>query len=102
MPFAIGFLQRQLIGRVPVPTTSFQGKTVIVTGSNVGLGLESCRWFVRLGAAKVILACRSVEKGKAAAKNIRESTGCSSETLDIWQLDMVSHGLLKSFPAPSY
>jgi len=41
---------------LPVPTMKFTGKTIIVTGSNTGIGLEAARYFVRLDAAKVILA----------------------------------------------
>lgn len=32
------FAYGQLFGKLPVPSASFAGKTVIVTGSNVGLG----------------------------------------------------------------
>jgi NAD(P)-dependent dehydrogenase (short-subunit alcohol dehydrogenase family) len=97
MPYALSFLHRQLFVKLPVPTTSFQGKTVIVTGSNVGLGLEASRWIVRLGASRLILACRSVEKGRVAAKDIQISTGCSPDTLDVWQLDMASYDSVQGF-----
>lgn len=97
MPFVLSFLHRQLFDKLPVPTASFQGKTVIVTGSNVGLGLEASRWIVRLGASRVILSCRNVEKGQAAAKDIQATTGCSSDTLDVWQLDMSSHASVQAF-----
>lgn len=97
MPYALSFLRRQLLVKLPVPTISFKGKTVIVTGSNVGLGLEASRWIVRLGASRVILACRSVEKGRAAAKDIQTSTGCSPETLEVWELDMASYDSVKAF-----
>lgn len=33
------FAHGQLFGNLPIPTESFAGKTVIVTGSNVGLGM---------------------------------------------------------------
>jgi len=45
------------------------GKTVIVTGGNSGLGLESVKAFALKGA-KVIMACRSLEKGEEAKKQI--------------------------------
>lgn len=80
-----------------MPTASFKGKTVIVTGSNVGLGLEACRWLVRLGASQVILACRNVEKGKAAAKDIRATTSCSPNVLQVWKLDMSSYDSVIAF-----
>jgi hypothetical protein len=46
----------QLFTSVPKPTDNYASNTVIVTGSNVGLGLEAARHFTRLGASKVILA----------------------------------------------
>ncbi|KAH7146443.1 NAD(P)-binding protein [Dactylonectria macrodidyma] len=97
MSFFFAFIHRQFISHPPIPTVSFKGKTVIVTGSNVGLGLEASRWIVRLGAAQVILACRNIEKGNAAAKNIQESTSCPPETLLVWKLDMSSYASVQSF-----
>lgn len=99
MPYALSFLQRQLFTKLPLPTSSFHDKTVIVTGSNVGLGLEASRWIVSLGATKVILACRNLEKGRAAAKDIQSSTGCSADTLEVWQLDMASYASVQAFSA---
>jgi retinol dehydrogenase 12 len=49
---------------LPVPTNDFSGKTVIVTGANVGLGLAAAQHFVRLNAQRVILGCRSLVKGE--------------------------------------
>jgi NAD(P)-dependent dehydrogenase (short-subunit alcohol dehydrogenase family) len=52
---------------------------------------------VRLGASKVILACRNVEKGKAAAKDIQAMTSCSSDTLQVWHLYMSSYASVQAF-----
>lgn len=97
MSFLWAFIHRQFIYEPPIPTASFKGKTVIITGSNVGLGLEACRWLVRLGASQVIIACRNIEKGKAAAKDIRATTSCSPDTLQVWHLDMSSYASVKAF-----
>jgi NAD(P)-dependent dehydrogenase (short-subunit alcohol dehydrogenase family) len=92
------FIDRQFIhNKPPAPTASFKGKTVIVTGSNVGLGLEASRLIVQLGASQVILACRNVEKGKAAAKDIQATTSCSPDTLQVWHLDMNSYTSVQAF-----
>ena len=97
MSFLAAFIYRQFITEPPVPTASFKGKTAIVTGASSGLGLEACRWVVRLGASQVILACRNVEKAEAAAEEIRASTSCPSDTLQVWQLDMSSYASVRAF-----
>jgi len=98
MPLLFDFIDRQFIhNNPPAPTTSFKGKTVIVTGSSSGLGLEACRLLVQLGASQVILACRNLEKGKAAAKDIQTSTSCSSDLLKVWHLDMSSYASVQAF-----
>jgi NAD(P)-dependent dehydrogenase (short-subunit alcohol dehydrogenase family) len=97
MSFLAAFIKRQFISYPPIPTVSFEGKTAIVTGSNVGLGLEACRYLVRLGASQVIIACRNTEKGEAVAKDIQASTSCPSETLKVWYLDMSSYASIEAF-----
>uniref|UniRef100_A0A8C8DZF1 Si:dkey-73n8.3 n=1 Tax=Oryzias sinensis TaxID=183150 RepID=A0A8C8DZF1_9TELE len=46
------------------------GKTAIVTGANTGIGKETAKNLSERGA-RVILACRDVEKGERAAADIR-------------------------------
>ena len=97
MSFLAGFIYRQFIHSPPVPTASFQGRTAIVTGASSGLGREACRWMVRLGASQVILACRNLEKGRAAAKDIQTTTSCSPDTLQVWHLDLSSYASVQAF-----
>ncbi|KAF4632335.1 hypothetical protein G7Y89_g5794 [Cudoniella acicularis] len=81
---------------LPYPEASFDGKTIIVTGANIGLGLEAARHFTRLGAAKVILACRSIAKGEAAVHSIEESTGRKG-VCEVWQVDLGNYDSVKEF-----
>jgi retinol dehydrogenase-12 len=81
---------------LPYPVQSFRDLVVIVTGANTGLGLEASRHFVRLGAAKVILAVRDVEKGKAAQDSISLSTETKNRT-EVWSLDLASYESVKEF-----
>ncbi|KAL8787906.1 MAG: hypothetical protein Q9213_001933 [Squamulea squamosa] len=91
------FWRSQLLFTPPLPTTQFTSQTIIVTGSNVGLGLEAARHFVRLNAAKVILAVRSLEKGEAAKRSIIASTKKSPDVVEVWPLDLSSYESVKQF-----
>ncbi len=62
-----------------------RGKIAVVTGANGGLGLVTCRELARAGA-EVILACRSPDKGEAAARAIREDV--PSARLGVLPLDL--------------
>ena len=55
------------------------GKRAIVTGANSGVGFQTARELARAGA-EVVLACRSAERGEAAAAKIRaEQPGAKVE-----------------------
>jgi retinol dehydrogenase-12 len=85
------FASEHYLHKLPYPEKKFTGQTIIVTGSNVGMGLEAARHFVRLEAAKVILAIRTVSKGEEAKKSIIESEKCPESTVEVWQLDLSSY-----------
>jgi NAD(P)-dependent dehydrogenase (short-subunit alcohol dehydrogenase family) len=91
----MGFLYSQFFKTPPYPKGNFRGKTVIVTGSNVGLGKEAARHYARMGASKLILAVRSLDKGQAAKEDIVRTTG--HQNTHVWKLDMSDYGSVKSF-----
>jgi len=101
-PFLGGFLYRQLLVTPPIPKTRFDGKTVIVTGSNVGLGLEAARHFGRLGAARLILAVRDLSKGEAAKKSIDQTLHRSPSPVTVCELDLSSYESVKQFAERVY
>jgi NAD(P)-dependent dehydrogenase (short-subunit alcohol dehydrogenase family) len=70
------------------------GKTAIVTGANSGIGLETARELSRKGA-RVILACRSPERGGAALDDLRQSVPESA--LELGELDLSSLESVRSF-----
>lgn len=93
----MGFIYSQLFKKLPYPTGNFEGKTVVITGSNVGLGKEAARHYVRLGASRMILAVRSLDKGNAAKQDIEATTGCAKDTIQVWQVDMGSYASVIRF-----
>ncbi|KAN0095761.1 putative short-chain dehydrogenase/reductase family protein [Hyaloscypha variabilis] len=92
------FLASHLFLKLPYPTKEFTGQTIIVTGSNIGMGLEAARHFTRLNAAKVILAVRSPSKGLAAKQSIEASTK-RLNVVEVWDLDLTSYDSVKAFAA---
>jgi NAD(P)-dependent dehydrogenase (short-subunit alcohol dehydrogenase family) len=72
------------------------GRTAVVTGANSGLGLATSRELARAGAA-VVLACRSVEKGEAAAAELRSAIPRAQ--LDVAELDLSSLASVRRFAA---
>ncbi|KAF5325729.1 hypothetical protein D9611_000467 [Ephemerocybe angulata] len=69
----------------PVVTADLTGQTVVVTGSNTGLGFQAAKHFARMGPGKLILAVRSQQKGDAAAERIKSETGFKA--VEVWLLD---------------
>ncbi len=53
---------------------SMDGRTVVITGANSGIGLEAARELARADAT-VVMACRSVDRGERAADEIRVDVG---------------------------
>jgi NAD(P)-dependent dehydrogenase (short-subunit alcohol dehydrogenase family) len=67
------------------------GRTALVTGANSGLGLVTARELARKGAA-VVLACRNLEKGESARREIEAQVPGARvelEELDLASLDSV-------------
>ena len=60
------FLREQLSIVPSVEHEDLSGKTVVVIGANIGLGFEAAKHFARMNPDRVILGCRSKERGEAA------------------------------------
>jgi retinol dehydrogenase 12 len=97
MGFFATYLYSQLFVTPPMPTADWSGKTAIVTGSNTGLGKETARHLVRLGASKVIIAVRDLVKGEAARDDIVQSQRCRPEIVHVWELDLGDFDSVKRF-----
>ena len=70
------------------------GKTVIITGANTGIGLETAVDLAKRNA-RVILACRSVERGETAAVEVRKRSG--NDNVVFVQLDLASLDSVRKF-----
>ena len=54
--------------------------SVLVTGANGGLGLETCKHLVRDGAKRLVMACRTLEKAEQARANLLAAVGSDHGT----------------------
>ena len=73
---------------------SQNGKTAVVTGANSGLGFSISRALVLKGA-KVIMACRSLERGEEA-RLIMMAEGAIVEP-EVWHLDLANLESVRQF-----
>lgn len=79
----------------PVETIDLSGKTVLVVGANVGIGLEASKHFARMQPARLIIACRSEAKGNAALGEIEEETGYDG--CELWIIDLADFASVTAF-----
>ncbi|MDQ2708558.1 MAG: oxidoreductase [Actinomycetota bacterium] len=73
----------------PAAIPAQTGRTVVVTGANSGLGLVTATTLAKAGA-RVICACRNVEKGREAI------TGATGQ-LEVRQLDLADLSSVQAF-----
>ena len=91
------FIYSQMFVTLPIPIKDFSGQTVIITGSNTGLGFEATRHVARLNASLIIMAVRNVSKGEVAKRLIIESTKRPAGSIQVWELDMQNYDSIKAF-----
>jgi NAD(P)-dependent dehydrogenase (short-subunit alcohol dehydrogenase family) len=72
------------------------GKTVFITGANIGLGFEATRMLSSRGA-RVLMACRDPERAKGAAATLRAAN--PKAKLDLIALDLSDLGSVSGVDA---
>lgn len=72
------------------------GRVVVVTGANSGLGLQTSRALAIRGA-RVVMACRSPERAEEAARSILAVR--PDARLDLVQLDLADLDNVRGFPS---
>ncbi|KAJ9657661.1 hypothetical protein H2198_004189 [Neophaeococcomyces mojaviensis] len=93
----MGFLYSQFFVTPKIPTTPLNGQTLIITGSNTGLGFEAARHIARLNPTKLILAVRNLEAGAKARDEIIATTSCDPSIIEVWRLDLASFSSVLAF-----
>ncbi|KXG52490.1 Short-chain dehydrogenase/reductase SDR [Penicillium griseofulvum] len=91
------FVKAQFLTKpIPPPlSTCLAGQTVIVTGSNTGIGLAAVDSLLKCHASHIIMASRSVENGETAAAPLRKQY--PDAHIEVWQLDMLSYESIQGF-----
>ncbi|KAN0125889.1 hypothetical protein V8E52_001096 [Russula decolorans] len=79
------FIQDQWSKVAPVEHVDLTGKTVVVIGANVGLRFEAAKHFASMNPKRLVLGCRSQEKGQAALQAI-QATGFKNAELALVDL----------------
>lgn len=75
---------------------NLNGKTIIITGANCGLGFWSTFYLIKNGCT-VIMACRNKSKASAAREKILKSIPGCEEKLQIMSLDLNDLGSVRNF-----
>ncbi|TFK23420.1 retinol dehydrogenase 12 [Coprinopsis marcescibilis] len=73
-PSILEFIRSQRAAVPTVTTADLTGKTVLVIGANTGIGYQAAKHFADMNG-KVVIACRSKERGEAAVTKLKEETG---------------------------
>ncbi|KAL8388891.1 hypothetical protein RB595_009002 [Gaeumannomyces hyphopodioides] len=76
---------------------SLEGKVILVTGGNNGLGLETVRQLARYSPAQIFLASRSLAKAEEAIRDVHSSSPeAAGAPISALQLDLASIASIKA------
>ncbi len=75
-------------------TYNLEGKIIIITGANSGIGKAAAIQLARLGA-NVVMACRSLERGARALAEVKKAA--HSDQVELMQVDLASQASIRRF-----
>jgi NAD(P)-dependent dehydrogenase (short-subunit alcohol dehydrogenase family) len=90
------YLYRRYVSGKKYQTVSLEGKVYIITGSNTGIGFETAKQLVEMGAT-VILACRTPDKAREARDLILSQTKCPVTRVIVIKLDLCGFDSVRKF-----
>ncbi|XP_056914410.1 retinol dehydrogenase 12 isoform X1 [Takifugu flavidus] len=93
-PCSLWFYSQYAAGGVCQSAATLNGKTVLITGANTGIGKETALDLARRGA-RVIMACRDVDKGEEAAAGIRGAY--PPALVEVRELDLADTCSIRAF-----
>jgi NAD(P)-dependent dehydrogenase (short-subunit alcohol dehydrogenase family) len=73
---------------------AMQGKIVLITGANSGIGKETARGLAKMGAA-VVMACRNLTKAVHVYEAIKRESG--NDQIEVMQLDLTLLRSIREF-----
>ncbi|KAG1889941.1 NAD(P)-binding protein [Suillus subluteus] len=83
---------------LPLPRELVDGKTVVIAGANVGLGLEASAHVANKKPSLLIATCRDKVKCEQTLKVLHERcAGTRPASLDSWPLELSSFDNVRSF-----
>jgi retinol dehydrogenase 12 len=90
------FLKAQFTKIPHITPIKLLNSVVLITGANAGLGFETAREVLKFEPRRLILAVRSIERGKAA-KITLESSKAPNTQIEIQELDQGSFDSVQAF-----
>ncbi|GJJ74916.1 hypothetical protein EMPS_07274 [Entomortierella parvispora] len=99
MPFTVkDFLKDQFMS-LNITPQDLTGKTIVVTGSNVGIGYGTVCHLAGMHPARIILACRNTSKAEEAIRKIKATASINSEGVifEAQELNLASFASCRAF-----
>ena len=90
------FIRAQRTKIPQIVASNLSNKTVLITGSNAGLGFEAARAVLSHKPGRLILAVRDLEKGNVARAELEKSKAAST-IIETRKLDQSSFSSVRAF-----